>query len=212
MRLTSRGIDEYTLAAYLAGKLEPSRRREVADFLARNEDARDLLFAANQLLESEGDGQALPRPSLTSVKIPARRRPLLTASRRLSVLLWMTITLVCVTAFTTTVFVAFRFGVDSGISQGAMAQVDPSRMVAVNGPFEALTWSGDPAASSYHFVIFDDETDRVVGSVESDVPHLDFEALAAFLPPSASRRIWIDAYDTQGQLVQRTRSTIVRHR
>jgi anti-sigma factor RsiW len=211
MRLTSRGIDEYTLAAYLAGKLEPPRRREVADFLARNEDARDLLYAANQLLEGEGGGRAAPRPSLTSVKLPARRRPILTASKRLSVLLWTTITLVCLTAFTTTVFVAFRFGVDSGLSSGAMAQVDPSRMVAVNGPFEALTWPGDPAASSYHVVVFDDETARVVGSVESDIPHMDFEALAAFLPENAPRRIWIDAYDTRGQLLQRSRSTIVRH-
>ena len=206
MRLTSRGIDEYTLAAYLAGRLAPARHREVADFLARDEDARDLLVAANQLLESEGDGQPSRPPTLSSVDLPPRSKPLLSGSRRLSVMLWTTVSLVCLTAFVTTILVAFRVGLDAGAADAAAAQVDQSRMVSVTGPFGSLSWVGDPDAAYYRIVVWDVSTQRTVGEVESDVPYLDYQSLEGFLREAGPRRVWIDAHDADGRMLNRTRS------
>ncbi|MBO6574804.1 MAG: hypothetical protein JJ896_05280 [Rhodothermales bacterium] len=205
MRLTSRGIDEYTLAAYLAGRLAPSRRREVADFLARNEDARDVLYAASQLLETEGDGQDTRPPTLTAVSLPPKRKPLLTGSRKLSVLLWTTVGLVCLTAFVTTILVAFRVGVDAGAANLAGPRTDPSSLVTVTGGFEGLSWQAAADAEAYQVVVWDDAQDAVVGQVESEVAFVSYESLQGFLGENP-RRVWIDAYDDSGRLLQRTRT------
>ncbi|MFT4603385.1 MAG: hypothetical protein ACI9W4_000099 [Rhodothermales bacterium] len=209
MRLADRGIDEYTLAAYLAGRLSSARRNEIAEFLRSNEDARDLLYAANQLMESEGDRRDSSRPLLSSVTIPPRRKPVLTASRRLGVLLWTSIVLVCLTAFTTTVVVAFRSGVDRGLAEVAAGSVDPSRMIALQGPFVALNWTSIKDAARYQIVVWDDETAGVVGQVNSDVPTLDFEGIAGFMSDDAVRRVWIDAFDAEGRLLERSRSLLL---
>ncbi len=209
MRLAGRGIDEYTLAAYLAGRLSPARRSDVAEFLRSNEDARDLLYAANQLMESEGDGHTSSTPLLSSVAIPPRRKPLLTASRRLGVLLWTFIVLVCLTAFLTTVVVAFRAGVDRGLAEVTSGAVDPSRMIALQGPFVALNWTDIEDAAHYRIVVWDDEKSAVVGQVRSDVPTLDFDGIAGFLDDDAVRRVWMDAFDAEGRLLERSRSLLL---
>ena len=209
MRLAGRGIDEYTLAAYLAGRLSPARRSEIADFLRFNEDARDLLYAANQLLESEGDGRAQSTPLLSSVAIPPRKKPLLTASRRIGVLLWTSIVLVCLTAFLTTVVVAYRAGVDRGLAEVTVGATAPSRMMALQGPFVALNWADIRDAAHYRIVVWDDAQAAVVGQVESDVPTLDFEGLAGFMEEGAVRRVWMDAFDSEGRLLERSRSLLL---
>lgn len=45
-------MDEYTLAAFLAGTLPEDRRREVVAFLSENADARELLCMAHEALEA----------------------------------------------------------------------------------------------------------------------------------------------------------------
>lgn len=209
MRLAGRGIDEYTLAAYLAGRLSESRRKEVADFLKSDEDARGLIFAANQLLESEGDGLSTERPPLTSVAMPPRKKPRLSGATRLGVMLWTTVTLVCLTAFLTTVIVAYRAGVDRGLADVAVSQGDPERMITLGGGFETLDWRDVPGASRYRLVVWDDETAAVVGRVDSDVPSLDQEGIAGFLSESA-HRVWFDAFDSEGRLLERSRSILLR--
>ncbi|NNE70692.1 MAG: hypothetical protein HKN29_10070 [Rhodothermales bacterium] len=209
MRLAGRGIDEYTLAAYLAGRLSPSRRKDVADFLRSDEDAREILSAANQLLESEGDGQSSSRPPLTSVSLPPRRRPLLTQSARLGVILWTTVILVCLTAFLTTVVVAYRAGVDRGLTEVVGGSAETSRMITMSGPLGTLDWHDVGGASSYRLVIWDDETASVVGRVDSDVPSLDMTGIAGFLDESP-HRIWFDAFDEEGRLLERSRSVLLR--
>jgi hypothetical protein len=46
------GVDEYTLAAYIANTLSRQRRAEVTAYLAANADARELLRMAYEALEA----------------------------------------------------------------------------------------------------------------------------------------------------------------
>lgn len=68
-------VDEYTLAAFLAGTLAEEQRREVAAFLAENSDARELLCMAQEAMETAerpSVAEPIPLPSaLTEETAPS---------------------------------------------------------------------------------------------------------------------------------------------
>jgi hypothetical protein len=210
MRLPGRGIDEYTLAAYLSGRLGPTRRHQVAEFLAENSEARDLLVAANQLLESEGDGDARSVGGMSAVSLPPRKRPLLRGDRRLGVLFWTTLVVVGLTAFATTSFIAVRVGMDVGSRSIPTAAVDPDWWLEVQGPFEGIAWDAVPDVDRYRVMFWDEAQSGLLGQIEAAVPYLDYQDIGPHLQPIASRRIWIDALDAEGHLIKRSRSIQLR--
>ena len=118
--------------------------------------------------------------------------------------------MVCLTAFATTMLVAFRAGIDAGSAEVAVTQVDPSRMMAIQGGFGSLAWQGHDGAAFYRIVVWDDAEAAVVAQIDSDVPYLSYEGIAGYLPEGGLRRIWMDAYDESGRLLTRTRSVAVR--
>ncbi len=205
MRLPGRGIDEYTLAAYLSGRLGRTRRQEVARFLAENEDARDLLVAAKQLLESEGDGDVRSLGGLSSVSLPPRRRTLLSGSKRLGMLFWTTLAIVSLTAFATTTYIAVQVGMDVGSRTIPTASVDPDWWLAIQGAFDGIVWAEVPEVDRYRVVFWDDTESAILGRIESVIPFLEYEILAPYLTPKGSGRLWIDALDGDGRLIKRSR-------
>ncbi len=86
---------------------------------------------------------------------------------------------------------------------------DPSRMIALEGPFRALNWADIQDAAHYRIVVWDDSRAAVVGQVESDVPTLDFEGIAGFMDEGEVRRVWMDAFDAEGRLLERSRSLLL---
>lgn len=209
MRLSSRTIDEYTLAAYLAGRLSPGRRREVAEFLANDEEARSLLRAAGELLESEGDGQQTSWPALSAIEIPSRRKPILNGSRRLNLIFWSVVGMVCVTAFLTTTFVALRIGLEAGSPPPTGAASDGWAMHVI-GPVGALAWDSVPGADRYHITYWVDGRPVPVAELDSDVPYLAYAAVENQIPAEGRLRVWVDAFDRDDRLLRRTRSLSLR--
>ena len=62
MRPHQQHIDEYTLAAFLSGRLSEERRRDVVAYLAENADARVLLCMAGEALEAARQPRPAPCP------------------------------------------------------------------------------------------------------------------------------------------------------
>lgn len=68
-------FDDYTLAAFMAGTLPESRRKEVAAYLARNANARELLHLAYEAMDASHQTERLPQDAATTEAAVSRPAP-----------------------------------------------------------------------------------------------------------------------------------------
>lgn len=191
MRGTEQTIDEYTLASFLAGELSPGRRRQVARLLAENEEARELVLAARQLLDDHPAGEAM--------------RHHLLAPHRVRLAIWIAGISVLVVAVAATTMLAARF------RDEVVALRSPSP------PLEDASWRVDLAVSdgyiewqaipdvSYYVVFWDPEKGQV--AVRTAASGLGHDLGATVLPTTDSPySVWVEAVGPDGTLVKRSRA------
>lgn len=210
MNHTSQAMDEYTLAAFMAGTLPPGRREEVALYLSNNADARELLQMAYEALEAsqiQDDDFELPAvgPAPPRVaRVRADRKPTQIKKRMRGL-----------TRFVVAAVIVFTVGVGLRLALGPPADALRSRQaddvltlsVQADQDGSAVHWNQVPDAYQYRVVVWDPEAAEVVGRHETTGTRLDAsdEFLASVRGQSGSGHAYtvrVDAYDVQNRLIQ----------
>ncbi len=211
-------IDEYTLAAFLAGTLAQQRREEVIDYLAANPDARDVLRMAAGAFEAArgvgrvetGRGVGAVAAARRSVRIRRSRRPqhgsrpsrATEAGRYLAA----------------TVFVGFvgialglSFGPPTDALRSPLERSGSEMQVELSVPGPSLQWSAVEEVYRYRLVVWDPAEARVAGAyetsgskLEADHPivremHRDLEAGRRYM-------LRIDAIDARNRLIRSSKA------
>ena len=210
MNSTNQAMDEYTLAAFMAGTLSQSRREEVALYLSNNADARELLQMAYEALEaSQVQDDDFGLPELESASAPVAntrpdRKP--TQLRR---------KMNGVTRFLTAAVFVFAVGVGLRLSLGPPADALRSRqaddLLALSvqtereGPI--VHWNQLPDAYQYRVVVWDPQEAEVVGRHETSSTRLDsqdafMQAIRGQAATGRAYTVRVDAYDVQNRLIQ----------
>jgi hypothetical protein len=160
-------MDEYTLAAFLAGTLPEDRRREVLAFLSENADARELLCMAHEALE------AAQQPVVEPFKMPppalsprsAERPAASPADTRSPQPRWRTrgfaaasLGLVVTTILSLSVYVALQ---DVDRTRSSAEDTKTLKIHVLTQPLE-FRWDKTPDAYQYHLVIWDVEAVEIV--------------------------------------------------
>lgn len=207
MNRSNQPIDEYTLAAFIAGTLSEERRREVIVYLAEHPEARTLLHMAYEAMEAaptpapvraEGDGAdreatpALPPPRHDRTAQPRTWGRYLTASLAL-------------------VLVGIGLGVlldppRDGTRTPQLAE-DARLVVEVDQPDLSFSWNAVPNAYVYRVVIWDPIDVRVVDEHETTVTRLKADApfmqtLRSNLTAGRRYSIRVDAINAQQRQIQ----------
>jgi len=213
---TQRPIDEYTLAAYIAGTLPEDERAEVAAYLAENADARELLQMAYEALEAarHGDPHMKPAGDLEydilsrSDRAPrhaphTRRTPVPAVFRyAAAAVLLATIGIGLRQAFTppdavTPMTDAYRD-----------ATADSNFTVSINSVLADLrfSWNAVTAADKYRVVVWDLERAEMVGRYMVSETAFDKNTpeMAELKPKLDAGRLYavrVDAIDKQNRLL-----------
>ena len=196
-------IDEYTLAAFIAGTLTKKRRQEVIDYLAGNADAREVLHMAYQAL---GAAQAGDQDESASLLRPSRSadRP---AARRLSRIRDIG-RYVAATAIVFAVGIVLRMAF--GPPTDALRSPLPRNVQGVDVTVTAgpeFDWSAVPNAYQYRVVIWDPMEARVVGQYETADSEIESgDPIIRDLQPKLRKgdqyTLRIDAIDAQNRLIR----------
>ncbi len=220
MNRSTQPIDEYTLAAFIAGTLSEERRREVIAYLADHPEARTLLHMAVEAMDAAtepaappepvpapgdeagaGDGadrMPLPRPTPARRDHPARRR-----SRGR----YLTLSLALVLA-----------GIGIGVlltppidgTRTPLLSEDTRLVVDVDQPELAFSWNIVPNAEVYRVVVWDPEGVRIVAEHETAETELDADdpfmrALRERLTAGQRYTLRVDAVNAQRRQIQSSR-------
>ncbi|MFQ5569320.1 MAG: hypothetical protein ACE5G0_06570, partial [Rhodothermales bacterium] len=202
-------IDEYTLAAFLAGTLPEARRREVAAYLAENADARELLCMAQEALEASQQPVVEPF-SLPTAATPlsgkATERSPRPAVRRHLVRQFATPALMVVV-----LIIGLRIGL--GLNTDQLRGDETQELtVRVSTPALQFRWTDIDDAYYYRLTIWDMDEATTVAQHEtrsSRVGRNDAFVLS-LLPQLESRGtygIQIEAVDVQNRSIQRSKIT-----
>lgn len=191
MRGTEQTIDEYTLASYLAGELSPGRRRQVARLLAENDEARELVLAARQLLDDDPAG-------------PDARSRLL-APHRVRLAIWIAGISVLVVAVAVTTMIAARFRDEVVALRGQNPPLeDASWRVDLAVSDAHIEWQAIPDAS-YQVVFWDLEEGQVALRIAAT--SLGYDLGTASLPEvDRPYSVWVEAVGRDGIPIKRTRA------
>lgn len=212
MEKANQTMDEYTLAAFMAGTLPRSRRAEVAEYLSNNADARELLQMAYEALESshaqEDDDalHALPfeeRPASRNPIPRADRRPALSRRRASSI-----------GRFVAAAVMVFAVGAGLRLSLGPPADALRSRSSAEAlelsiraseyGP--VFLWSPLENAYQYRVVVWDPEEAVVMGRLETKANRVDakddfIRNLRDLAEQGRQYTVRVDALDARNRLL-----------
>lgn len=213
MKDKNQPMDEYTLAAFMAGTLPRNRRAEVAEYLSNNADARELLQMAYEALESshsrEDDAELATiafreQREARKAHVRADRRPS-PARRRAS----------SVGRFVAAAVMVFAVGAGLRLSLGPPADALRSRSssdvfdlkirTAENGP--VLLWSPVENAYQYRIVVWDPEEAMVMGRLNTREHRIDgsddfIRNLRELASPGRQYTIRVDAFDAQNRLLE----------
>lgn len=214
MDRTNDPIDEYTLAAFMAGTLSRERREEVASYLAQNSDARELLQMAYEALNAARSAEPVPEEQAPVVRAAAPPRPPRPreaeraatpprALRRLGGLRrYMAAAAV---VFTVGISLRLAFGPPTDALRSQPAET-MAMTVQVDASDLEFVWSNVPDAYEYRLVIWDLQEARVVARHETTGNALaeDDPFVASLRPQLAAGKpytIRIDAIDAQNRLI-----------
>ena len=211
MDLQQHPIDEYTLAAFLAGTLSNERRAEVAAYLAHNEDARELLQMAHEALESakrSDEPLVLPAAPARQPAPPARtgdrpaRQPAMPGLHTMRRFGALAVLLVGVGLGLRLGFGpptdALRSG--NGTETAAVLTIEEASPLQLD-----FSWSTVPDADHYRLVVFDPAATQVVDRVQTSATQLTEAEAITLRDHLATGRVYtirVDAYNAQNRLLQ----------
>ncbi len=193
--------EEYILAAFLSGELPDDLRREIISYLTGHDRARDLLAMAQEALDAaesgDGSSQELPEPArlpLSKGRIERSVAP--TEDRNY----WKVTALFAGAVLVLTVIVALM-AMNTSRLQGLV--VDPVWAPVVEGDAMALQWDAVPGATLYHVMGYDNRAGEASIVGMSTIESINLSDLA-LVEGSTSDRLWILAFDTDGQLLDQS--------
>lgn len=209
-------MDEYTLAAFMAGTLSPERREDVALYLSNNADARELLQMAYEALEASRDQDLdFELPEVEGV-LPAQIRPdrvPTQLSRRFHS---------GMARFAAAAVFVFAVGMGLRVSLGPPTDALRSRQaddvltlsVATSADDPVVHWNQVPDAYQYRVVFWDPQAAEVVGRHETSSTRLDqgdafIESIRTQATDGRSYTVRVDAYDAQNRLIQTSETVSV---
>ena len=218
MNKENQAMDEYTLAAFMAGTLPPARREEVALYLSNNADARELLQMAYEALEAaqaQDTDFDLPEVQIppSAARVRHDRKPTPLGRRMQSGVL----------RFAAAAVVVFVVGMGLRVSLGPPTDALRSRQAddalalsvatdGVDGP--VVHWNQVPDAYQYRVVFWDPQAADVVGRFETSATRLDhgdafIQSIRAQANDGRSYTVRVDAYDVQNRLIQTSETVSV---
>lgn len=211
MERSTQIIDEYTLAAFIAGTLPEQRRSEVVAYLAENADARELLHMAYEALQASHvtEEAAPPRPdepAPPTVREPDRGavwRP----ARRLQGLGRYAVATVVV--FTVGLGLRLAFGPPTDALRSPLPAQAGEMAVQVSPSDLTIEWSPVADAYEYRIVVWDPQQARVVTRSETSAHQSDAAFAAELRQKLAAGHTYtlrIDAVDAQNRLLQSSAS------
>ena len=210
MHPSNPSVDEYTLAAFVAGTLSKDRREEVVAYLADNADTRELLHMACEALQAARIADDTIDISHTGEKPPrwlsrrsdrSARQP---ASRLRSISMYLAAAVVVIAA-------GISLRLVFGPPTDALRSPRPIEAIELNVRTSVddlrFQWSQVPEAYLYKIVIWDLVEARVVTQFETDGTSLDkdnafIRALRPQLEHDHSYSIRVDAYDAQNRRIR----------
>ncbi|ARA93049.1 hypothetical protein AWN76_007685 [Rhodothermaceae bacterium RA] len=218
MNRSTQPIDEYTLAAFIAGTLSEERRREVIAYLAEHPEARTLLHMAVEAMDAAtepaaptepapaadddardgADRSPLPRPTPTRRDHPARPR---SRGRYLTLSLALVLAGIGIGILLTPPI--------DGTRTPHLAE-DARLVVDVDQPELAFSWNAIPNAEVYRIVVWDPEGVRIVAEHETAETELDADspfmrALRERLAAGHRYSLRVDALNAQRRQIQSSR-------
>lgn len=209
MQESDRVIDEYTLAAFLAGTLTEKRRQEVIKYLAVNRDAREVLHMAAEALEAARTGDPVD-PSPSVLRTPTMRRRSKEPERRLP-RTWIRgpgrYAAATVFVFVVGMVLRLAFAPPSDVLRSPLDRSGPQIRIEVSVPGPTLAWSAVENAYRYRLVVWDQQQARVAGQYETSDnelgrTHAVVHELREDLQRGSTYTLRIDAIDAQNRLVQ----------
>lgn len=149
-------MDEYILAAYLTGDLTDTLRQEITAYIARNENATDILAMASDALAAAESGDGAPFTGKEdcpwlSVCILAANSSLPAAQKKP----WKVYAFIASVVLILALIVALLV-VDSFSTQGTAASWSPS----ISSSIVELTWPSQAGAVDYHVVLLNQDTGK----------------------------------------------------
>ncbi|MEX0747534.1 MAG: hypothetical protein WD275_05985, partial [Rhodothermales bacterium] len=164
-------IDEYTLAAFIAGTLTKQRRQEVIEYLAGNADAREVLqmayaaLSAAQNSENDAEPVSLLRPARRSDRTAvAKLFRLREASRYIAA---------TAIVFAIGIVLRLAFGPPTDALRSPLTRDGQGLEVSVTGPGPEFDWPSVPNAYQYRIVVWDPLEARVVGQYSTSESEID---------------------------------------
>ncbi|MEX0600762.1 MAG: hypothetical protein WD021_08310 [Rhodothermales bacterium] len=222
MQESDRVIDEYTLAAFLAGTLGDDEREEVVEYLAGNSDAREVVRMAADALQaarSSGADDPAARDRTSAEKKFAGRRPArrtIARSERRSRPGWMegAKRYVAATLFVFVVGMILRlsFGPPTDALRSTTSRSGAELTVDVSLPGPSIEWPEVENAYKYRLVVWDIDEARVAGTYETMEEHVAasdsiMQTMREDLSPGRAYSLRVDAIDPQNRLI-RSSSTV----
>lgn len=201
MDQTHTPVDEYILAAFIAGTLDEERRRAVINYLAANAEARELLHMAYQAMEAAHAPDAVPEVHPAPAQLPVSpvrdRAPRRRIARRMAAGLLA----VLLVGFGVR---ALLFAPSDALRSPQPAAEAPTFSVQIETPSLAMSWDPVLDAYAYQIIIWDPVGVRVVDRHRTTATHLDaddpfVETLSATLEPGHSYSLRVDAINAQNR-------------
>lgn len=205
-------IDEYSLAAFLAGGLPDDRRAQIIEYLAENADARELvcmarvaLDAVDEPLDDAPPPDALPSRAHTRAARPHRVASMFGKGSRY--------------ALAACILLLVGFGAylgRSSLQQVFRTPTDTFRDGSTDAPLDAhvtvtpalaFEWPAVPEANSYRLYIFDVEdadlvTRHVTGATRLGPDDAFVRSLDTLLTAGRAYSLRIEALDAQNRILR----------
>ncbi|GEM_PF-916032 len=201
--------DEYILAAFLAGDLPASLRKEIASYIAENDSARDLLSMAQQAMEisESGDGSTYVSPDVPTPVSPkriSRRRiepPVIGVGS-----LWKVTALFAGAVLILTITVAI-LAMDS-TRPGSLSGGE--WIPSVSAEQLNLSWEAKDDAVMYQILVMDPATGEARVLSGTNQTNYSISAASGLEPTEngltvgVEYRMWILAFDENGDILSRS--------
>lgn len=189
-------VDEYTMAAFMAGTLSDEAQEAVVAYLSENAEARELLCMAHEALEAA----TIPEPQPVVETLPDRpARP--GRSNR-----WFRLAGAAVLVFALGFGLRVTLGPPNHLTRDNTTAQTSALTVDVS-PALNFQWTPIPDAYKYKVVIWDARGARVVAEHETDATQLSdndpfVQTLHPILHASQQYTLRIDAIDARNRLIE----------